>query len=61
MIRIRTMMEHQFLYRCFLGIIVNYHPFYGRFDILPGIQVDNFYIKGGSFFAFIFLNEGEIT
>jgi hypothetical protein len=43
------------LYRCFLGIIVNYHPFYGRFDILPGIQVDNFYIKGvPCFFAFIF-------
>jgi hypothetical protein len=47
------------LYRCFLGIIVNYHPFYGRFDILPGIQVDNFYIKGGSLFLRIyFLNEG---
>jgi hypothetical protein len=40
------MMEHQFCTVVFLGIIVNYHPFYGRFDILPGIQVDNFYIKG---------------
>jgi hypothetical protein len=52
------MMEHQFCTVVFLGIIVNYHPFYGRFDILPGIQVDNFYIKGVPCFFFIYFEWG---